>query len=208
LVFSETTSNLLHENFVLRIDNIIAPIEISKDAEGLFAALQPDILLTFGGMVVSKKVKAFLRKYQPQQHWHVDDKKAFDTYFCLNKHFEVAPNAFFKEFLELTTPVDSAYREHWLTYRAQRNRRHDLYLKDIPFSDLKVFELLFKEMTQKQVLQVSNSSVVRYANLFKLAPQLEVYCNRGTSGIDGCVSTAVGSALKSNLPTTLICGDL
>lgn len=208
LVFSETTSNLHHEDFILRIDNVIAPIEISEDSDRLFRALQPDILLTFGGMVVSKKVKAFLRKYQPKHHWHVDIKKAFDTYFCLNKHFEVTPNAFFKEFLELTTPVESEYRQCWLNFREDRNRRHDLYLKDIPFSDLKVFELLFKEMTEKQVLQISNSSVVRYANLFKLSPQLEVYCNRGTSGIDGIVSTAVGSALKADLPTTLICGDL
>lgn len=208
LVFSETTSNLHQEDFILRIDNVIAPIEISENAEALFKKLQPDILLTFGGMVVSKKVKAFLRQYQPKQHWHVDSKKALNTYFCLNKHFDVDPNLFFESFIPLIEKVESDYRKNWLDFRNKRNERHDAYMRDIPFSDLKVFYRIYQQMQSKQVLHISNSSVVRYANLFKLNSNLEVYCNRGTSGIDGVVSTAVGSALKSDIPATLITGDL
>lgn len=208
LVFSETTSNLHQKDFVLRIDNVIAPIEISDNAEELFSALQPDVLLTFGGMVVSKKIKEFLRKFQPKHHWHIDAKKALNTYFCLNKHFDVNPNIFFSKFKPLIKPVQSNYRSDWLAFREKINQRHKKYIKDIPFSDLKVFFYIFKSMNKAQVLHVSNSSVVRYANLFKLSSELEVYCNRGTSGIDGSVSTAVGAALKSKLPTTLICGDL
>lgn len=208
LVFSETTSNLHQENFILRIDNVIAPIEISENKEELFRDLQPDILLTFGGMVVSKKIKAFLRNYQPKHHWHVDSKKALNTYFCLNKHFDVEPNSFFKSFDGLIQPAESDYKARWLDFSNKRNRRHDRYMEDIPFSDLKAFYHILKKMNSPQVLHVGNSSIVRYANLFKLSPKLEVYCNRGTSGIDGSVSTAIGSALKSNIPTTLICGDL
>ncbi len=208
LVFSETTSNLYQEDFVTRIDNVIAPIEISKNKTALFKDLQPDILLTFGGMVVSKKVKAFLRNYQPQHHWHVDAKKALNTYFCLNKHFDVEPNTFFKAFKPLTHKTASEYREKWLKFRDQRNKRHQEYMHELPFSDLKAFFYILKNLKGKQVLQVSNSSVVRYANLFKLSSELEVYCNRGTSGIDGSVSTAIGAALKSAIPTCLICGDL
>lgn len=208
LVFTETTSNLHHQDFILRIDNVIAPIEISEDADEQFRNLQPDILLTFGGMIVSKKIKAFLRNYQPKQHWHVDGKKALNTYFSLNKHFDVEPNLFFKAFKPLTKEIASDYRRKWLDFRDQRNERHTAYMKDIPFSDLKVFSYVFDKMKTKQVLHVANSSVVRYANLFKLSDNLEVYCNRGTSGIDGSVSTAVGAAVKSEIPTALITGDL
>jgi 2-succinyl-5-enolpyruvyl-6-hydroxy-3-cyclohexene-1-carboxylate synthase len=35
-----------------------------------------------------------------------------------------------------------------------------------------------------------------------------VYCNRGTSGIDGCTSTAMGFAMMEDEPTILITGDL
>ncbi len=208
LVFCETTSNLHHRDFVVRIDNVIAPIEISPNRDELFKALQPDILLSFGGMVVSKKVKAFLRKYQPKHHWHVDAKKAMNTYFCLNKHFDVTPNAFFAQFMPLIHRVESDYCQQWLTYRQERNRRHEAYMRDIPFCDLKAFYRILHKMTKPQVLHVSNSSVVRYANLFRLDQGVEVYCNRGTSGIDGSVSTTIGSALKADLPTTLITGDL
>lgn len=208
LVFSETTSNLHHEDFVLRIDNVIAPIEISENAVELFKALQPEILLTFGGMVVSKKVKAFLRNYQPKLHWHIDAKKAMNTYFCLNKHFDVTPNNFFVEFLPQVNEKKSDYREQWLDFSARRNEKHLRYMKDIPFSDLKVFHYLLKHFNNKQNFHVTNSSIVRYANLFKLNAKLEVYCNRGTSGIDGSTSTAIGSALKSDIPTTLVSGDL
>ena len=87
---AETTSNLHHSNFFPFIDQLIAPL----NEEG-YEALQPDLLLTFGGLIISKKIKAFLRAYNPKHHWHVDPYKANDTYFCLNKHFKINPNDFF-----------------------------------------------------------------------------------------------------------------
>ena len=77
IVFTETTSNLHHPDFFPGIDKMIAPLDDHD-----FGELQPDILLTFGGLVVSKKIKAFLREYQPQHHWHVDVFRANDTFFC------------------------------------------------------------------------------------------------------------------------------
>ncbi len=100
LVLTETTSNLHHENFVQAIDQLIAPL---TDED--FKKLQPDILLTFGGMVVSKKIKAFLRSFPPKTHWHVDSKKAYDTFFVLKHHFKIKVNDFFAEFLPKTKPI-------------------------------------------------------------------------------------------------------
>jgi 2-succinyl-5-enolpyruvyl-6-hydroxy-3-cyclohexene-1-carboxylate synthase len=37
---------------------------------------------------------------------------------------------------------------------------------------------------------------------------ITVFCNRGTSGIDGSTSTALGAAYATQKPTTLITGDL
>lgn len=203
VVFTETTSNLHHDSFFTRIDNLIG----SLDKEG-FKMLQPEILLTIGGMVVSKKIKNFLRNYQPAHHWHIDTKKAYDTYFCLNKHFKKAPNEFLGQFLELTQIVDSNYQEKWLTVRHYRDAKHKEYLAEMPWCDFKAFSILLDSLPQNAILQLGNSSTVRYAQLFKLDPSLEVYCNRGTSGIDGSTSTAVGCAMSSLKQTTLITGDL
>ena len=98
LVFTETTSNLHHPNFFPSIDKLIAPLSQEE-----LKALQPEILITFGGMIVSKKIKAFLRQHKPKHHWHIDEKKAYDTFFCLSKHIEVSPNQFFSAFLSKIT---------------------------------------------------------------------------------------------------------
>src|SRR5690606_19533010 len=103
--------------------------------------LKPDILLTLGGMIVSKKIKALLRKHQPKMHWHIDEKFAPDTYFCLNKHIETTPNRFFASFLpKITHYVKSEYKEAWQALKQQRLAAHNNYLNQIPFSDFKVFE--------------------------------------------------------------------
>ncbi|WP_461599909.1 2-succinyl-5-enolpyruvyl-6-hydroxy-3-cyclohexene-1-carboxylic-acid synthase, partial [Winogradskyella sp.] len=98
LVFTETTSNVHHPDFFPGIDKMIAPLNQEE-----FQALQPDILLTLGGQIVSKKIKAFLRQYKPEYHWHVDLFKANDTFFCLDKHIKLTPNTFLKTFLPQVT---------------------------------------------------------------------------------------------------------
>jgi 2-succinyl-5-enolpyruvyl-6-hydroxy-3-cyclohexene-1-carboxylate synthase len=57
-------------------------------------------------------------------------------------------------------------------------------------------------------LQLANSSIIRYAQLFNLHSNLEIYCNRGTSGIEGSTSTAIGASLISTDQTVLITGDI
>ncbi|MBQ0733181.1 2-succinyl-5-enolpyruvyl-6-hydroxy-3-cyclohexene-1-carboxylic-acid synthase [Aquimarina celericrescens] len=203
LVLTETTSNIHHASHINCIDQLITSL---TDDE--FKALQPDVLLTIGGMVVSKRIKAFLRNYQPQSHWHIDEKKAYDTYFCLTEHIKLHPNVFFSEFLPNTKSNHSDYKSFWISIRDQRRKKHQEYLNKVSFSDLKVFETIFDKIPGGQMIQLSNSSTVRYAQLFSLNPSFKVFCNRGTSGIDGSTSTAIGAAIASKTPTTLITGDL
>lgn len=204
LVFTETTSNLHHPNFFPSIDKMIAPLS-DEDLK----ALHPDILITFGGMIVSKKIKAFLRQYQPKQHWHIDEKKANDTFFCLTKHIEASPNHFFSAFIpKITHLAKSTYFDNWTSVKKHRSKKHLEYIKEIPFSDFKVFHHVLKAIPNKSILQLGNSSTVRYAQLFNLNASLEVFCNRGTSGIDGSTSTAIGCASVSNKQTVFVTGDL
>ncbi|WP_025740232.1 2-succinyl-5-enolpyruvyl-6-hydroxy-3-cyclohexene-1-carboxylic-acid synthase [Aquimarina pacifica] len=204
LVLTETTSNIHHASHINCIDQLISTL-----SESQFDQLQPDILLTIGGMVVSKRIKQFLRQYQPTSHWHIDSKKAFDTYFCLTEHIKLKPNLFFKSFLGDVIPVvKSNYKSFWISIRDIRRIKHREYLDKISFTDLKVFEILFDLIPDGQMVQLSNSSTVRYAQLFSLKNSFTVYCNRGTSGIDGSTSTAIGASLVSDKPTTLITGDL
>ncbi|NNF82263.1 MAG: 2-succinyl-5-enolpyruvyl-6-hydroxy-3-cyclohexene-1-carboxylic-acid synthase [Flavobacteriaceae bacterium] len=203
LVFTETNSNCQHPNFFPSIDKIIAPLE-----EEDFQLLKPDILLTLGGMVVSKKIKAFLRNYKPKHHWHVGQSRALDTYYILNRHIKAKANDFFQAFIPYVKPGSSSYRPYWDGVKAHRADMHQKYLKAIPFSDLKVFDSVLKHIPDHSKLHVGNSSAIRYTQLFDLNPRLEIFCNRGTSGIDGSTSTAVGASVISQKQNVFITGDL
>jgi len=209
LVFTETTSNLHHPGFFPSIDSVIAPLERSASAEARFRELQPDILLTFGGMVVSKKIKQFLRRFPPKHHWHVDPHLAYDTYYCLERHIREAPAGFLETLLSGTGGHSgSAYRPGWEAVWKQHQHRRTAYLEQIPFSDFAAFSQIMEAIPEGFQVHLANSSTVRYAQLFEMRAGNPVYCNRGTSGIEGSTSTAVGAAWNYPGPTLLISGDL
>ena len=204
LVFTETTSNLYNKRFVNSIDNLIFNL-----TEEEFTSLQPDILLTFGGMIVSKKIKKFLREYSPKEHWHVNELRAFDTYQVLSKHLKIDSHSFFKHFCELVDYDNkSTYESTWTHYKQRIREKHNHYIKTAPYSDLKVFEQVLKVIPDFSEVQFSNSAIIRYSQLFEMNSTITVFCNRGTSGIDGSTSTALGAAYATQKPTTLITGDL
>lgn len=203
VVLTEVTSNLHHSSFFTSIDTLITPFT-SDDFENY----RPEILITFGGMIVSKRIKAFLRKYQPQQHWHIDTVRAYDTYGALSQHFQTSVPLFFDNFLPLTSCYESDYYQKWYNLNAIRQMKHKAYMSKIPFSDFKVFECVLESMPSNIQLQISNSSAIRYAQLFNLDSSIEVFCNRGTSGIDGSTSTAIGAASATSKPTFFITGDI
>ena len=203
VVMTETTSNLHHPTFINNIDAIITPFTTDD-----FENYRPEILVTFGGMIVSKRIKAFLRKYKPKQHWHIDTLRAYDTFSALTKHFELNPNSFFEAFLPLTIAAKSDYFVKIDEIKKLREVKHEIYLDKIPFSDFVVFEKVIKSLPRNSQLQISNSSAIRYAQLIDIDPSIEVYCNRGTSGIDGSTSTAIGAAVAKAKPTVFITGDI
>ena len=67
---------------------------------------------------------------------------------------------------------------------------------------------LIKALPERCALHLANSSVIRYAQLFTAASSVEVCCNRGTSGIEGSLSTAVGYAAASDKLNFVVIGDL
>ena len=208
IVFTETTSNLHHPHFFSSIDSILAPIEKWKKPEELFTKLRPEILLTFGGLIVSKKIKAFLREYKPRHHWHIDALKAYNTFFSLNHHFKMDVNTFLQQFLASVRTTPSDYFPYWDSIRASYVDRRKAYIESIPFSDMSVFQRIAATIPENYQVHLANSSTVRYAQLVDLKISLKVFCNRGTSGIDGSTSTAVGSSIYADKPTVLITGDL
>lgn len=203
LVLIENTANVSHQKFINSIDTLIFSLEKIELEE-----FQPEILITLGGLIVSKKIKQHLRKYQPKHHWHVDAKRAFDTFQCLSHHFKISPQLFFSQFFFLTKPIESNYQNYWLQKKLFRLKKHQEFLDTCNFSDLKVFSIILPSLPINSQLQLSNSSVIRYSQLFNSNKTLRVFCNRGTSGIDGSTSTAIGAAFSVKEKTVFITGDV
>ena len=203
IVMTETISNWHHESFINNIDAIISPF---NDQD--YIDFQPEILVTFGGMIVSKRIKAMFRKYKPKHHWHIDELRAYDVFGTLTYHFECCPNDFFKAFLPLTIKIDSNYNQISQNIKTIRAKKHLEYLETIPFTDFKAFEYILPSLPKNAMLQLGNSSTIRYAQLFDIDKSIEIFCNRGTSGIDGCTSTAIGAAVANQKQTVFITGDV
>jgi 2-succinyl-5-enolpyruvyl-6-hydroxy-3-cyclohexene-1-carboxylate synthase len=203
LVLLEKTSNLHHSSFIDRIDTLISTFTEEEKLN-----FQPDILLTFGGMVVSKRIKSLLRNYQPKQHWHIDEFRAYDTFGCLSQHFKTNSTSFLSQLLAENNVVELKYQNDFQSIWQDRLVKHQKYMSEIPFSDFKVFDFLSRNLPENIQLQVSNSSPIRYLQLVNCNKTIEVFCNRGTSGIDGSTSTAIGAAVANKKSTILLTGDI
>ncbi len=208
LIFTETTSNIHHPAFFNSIDSIIAPIEKMDEPEEEFRRLRPDLLITLGGLVVSKKIKSFLRNYPPESHWHIGPERANDTFFCLRGRVEADPLEVLTKLRTVDSPRDRSYADYWQARRRHIIRRRDAYVRSAPYSDYWVFSRIFDCIPSGYQLHLANSATVRYAQLFELNDRYRVFCNRGTSGIEGSTSSAIGSAIHDPGPTLLITGDL
>ena len=203
-ILTETTSNLNYNNFLPCIDRLITTILTEEEND-----FQPELLVTIGTQVISKKIKALLRKNKTIEHWHVDPADLhLDTYQCLTTNIPLTPLDFFSQLTDHIKHRQGEYFRTWKSRDIKIDKSHDKFLSECKFSDLKAFETILKTIPENSNLQMGNSSPVRYVQLFKSQKQLTFNSNRGTSGIDGTVSTAVGAVFSNNKPTTLIIGDL
>nr|WP_315027484.1 2-succinyl-5-enolpyruvyl-6-hydroxy-3-cyclohexene-1-carboxylic-acid synthase [uncultured Chryseobacterium sp.] len=202
IVLSEANSNLYHEKFFKHIDRYIFNF-----TEEDYKTYAPDLLITVGQNVVSKKVKQFLRKARPKQHWHLDEVWQPDTYYSLTEKIEVKPEVFFSKLLKYINLEPRPYYNLWDVLRDKKDAKHERFLNTVEFSDFYFFNKASQTIPENYNIHFGNSSAIRYAQLFDFGKR-KIYCNRGTSGIDGSTSTAMGFAIKNANPTLLITGDL
>ncbi|HRF78767.1 MAG TPA: 2-succinyl-5-enolpyruvyl-6-hydroxy-3-cyclohexene-1-carboxylic-acid synthase [Flavobacteriales bacterium] len=202
-VHTEATSNLDGTAFITCIDRVIEGVNEKNEKD-----LRPDLLITFGGAVVSKRVKTLLRKWKPAQHWNVDaGQRHYDTYQSLTHDIAVSPEIFFAQLAPSVVPNESIYGEVWKMMDESIRGKHNRILAAAPFCDLTVFNTLNDRIPGDSAVHLANSTPARYAQLFDRVRGHKWFGNRGTSGIDGCTSTAVGAAFATKQLTTLITGD-
>ena len=203
VVLTEANSNLYNDKFFNHIDRYVFNF-----SEEDFRTYAPDLLITIGQNVVSKKVKEFLRKAKPTKHWHIDQHWFPNTYYALTEKIDAKSEVFFGQLLPFSRLEPQAYYNLWSVLKDKRDEKHEAFCKASSFSDFKIFETLEQKIPENYHVHISNSSAIRYAELFPYSKNHQIYCNRGTSGIDGCTSTAMGYAMMNENPVILITGEL
>lgn len=215
-ILTETTSNIYGQGYINCIDRTLAVIPQEKNQD-----FKAAILLTFGGAIVSKKIKAMLRNMHPLAHWHLStdpEEFHFDTYKSLTTTIAVEPEYFLEKVLNrqtigyLASPAkadnDGSYSAKWREAANMTSLRHKAYSEKVEYSDFLVYDRIFSNLPKGTAIHLGNSTPVRYAQLFEHKSDYAFYANRGTSGIDGCTSTAAGFSYNFNGTTLLITGDV
>ncbi len=190
------------------LDTTIVHQDLFLQNKQKWRELEPDLILTIGKSIISKNLKLFLRESKPVE-WHLSESYQTANPFKTQKNFVIGDIDEVLKRLEKSGAQDPAYEEKWT--KADQNGAEIIgNLDSLPYSEFSAFYDVMKVLPNQIDLHLGNSMPVRYANFIGLNNKLgiNVFCNRGTSGIDGTNGTAVGHALNNSRLVVLMTGDL
>lgn len=208
-VFADITANCWpHAAPLMQAD-----VALGTRQPATLTALAPDLVVYLGGQVTSKYLKQLLRAHTPRQLWRVQPAGAApDTYQATTALLHMAPADFLHALADRATPASfSDYAQIWRQLNSQARQQLLRLLDQAPFGEFAATRQVLYAAPAHSHLQIGNSMPIRYANFVGVNPDYalaSIYANRGVSGIDGCVSTAVGAARATTALTTLLVGDL
>jgi len=176
-------------------------------------AFRPQLLITLGQSLVSKPLKLYLRKYPPQAHWHVGDSTPGDVFQALSRILDVDPVSFLKRWLDSKgqNAVNPEYGKRFFERAESRIQALQSHLNAFQeWNEFLAAKVVLDRLPPGTVLHLGNSMPVRVVNILGIKKTIrEIWSNRGTSGIDGTLSTAVGHALANKeMLQVLFIGDL
>jgi len=177
-----------------------------------FAKTQcPEVILRFGAPLVSKVVNNWLASCGAPQIVVTSSPVLIDPEQITKLHLVCKISVISKLISKkLRNKPDESWLKSWSDAETKAQQAIKSALADeTAISEPAIARAVYRLMPDDSNLFISSSMPIRDIEWFA-APRsgLQVYANRGVNGIDGVVSTAVGLALASDLPTFLLIGDL
>jgi 2-succinyl-5-enolpyruvyl-6-hydroxy-3-cyclohexene-1-carboxylate synthase len=192
VVIAENIANLPDGEFISQPELLLAGVE-EDETWGLI----PDLLVSFGGQVVSKRLKIFLQGLPDLVHVEIEG------------HVEASLDQLAECISRDRLPgTVNRYLEVWKQAQEKSGLIVKGKLQTLEYGNLRVIHALLAAAPPGSVIHLGNSSTIRYSQVLPHRQDLTYYSNRGTSGIDGSVSAAVGAAMVSERMHILLVGDL
>ena len=209
VILTDIASNQ-HENCNVKHFDCILQFESKQ----LLDDLAPDLLISFGGPMVSKSLKIWLKGLKPEYHFRIQAaNEMVDTYQNVTHPIHANVMAYLRAFQSLHVFNNSNHKPYiseWKFIDEKVGKLLQNFVSQKPWSEPSAMQRVLDSLPDNSLLQLGNSSTVRWASWLGLKNNgLQVFSNRGTSGIDGTTSTAIGSArIQNKQIVTLILGDL
>jgi 2-succinyl-5-enolpyruvyl-6-hydroxy-3-cyclohexene-1-carboxylate synthase len=207
IIVCDILSNQHHYNTAPAFDYLL----LKADAKTL-AEMAPDCIVSLGGPILSKPFKKWLKQLKLTTHIRFNESGwPIDTYQNVTTSFEgdAAPVLVHLALNAQQSKEANKFKLFWEQANQLVEATIKRYVTLSGWNELSIVNTLLRKMPDAANLQIGNSSVIRYISYLGKTNQSWVMDgNRGTSGIDGCTSTAVGAALVNNRPTFLLTGDL
>ncbi len=175
---------------------------------------EPDLMISFGGPLVSKSIKNWLKKQKPIYHFRIhSSNENIDTYQNVTHQIQADIIPYLKAFHSLRiflNPIRKPFADTWKLLNKNVSEALISFHQKQIWCEPTALAHFIQYIPENSMLQLANSSTVRWISWNGIPLKgLHIFCNRGTSGIDGSTSTAIGAALAMpHKMVTFITGDL
>ncbi|QFF99782.1 2-succinyl-5-enolpyruvyl-6-hydroxy-3-cyclohexene-1-carboxylic-acid synthase [Psychrobacillus glaciei] len=167
----------------------------------------PDVVVRFGAQPVSKPLTQFLKACKPTVFIAVDESPIFrDSLHIVTHHIQVGATSLW---IPIEEKQSSSYLENWTKANDIATKHVQAYM-EVEEDEGALAATLFETLSNGVDLFASSSMPIRDVDTFynKTTKDIQIYANRGTNGIDGVVSTALGVQAATKRPGYLLIGDL
>ncbi len=204
VVLTDHISNLHVEGSIMAYD-----VLHQMSQEEFDEYLAPDICITVGGKRLMNDPLTFKIRGSKRniRHWSVrEDGRVKDFYMRLSSILEMSQFKFFEFFVNHANEStnDYVYLNEWKKYiNGYTSRLWD------GFHGVYVQSRIFPRLPENSIVHLAVGQVFHDCRKFTIPESVDVFCNMGTNGIDGCTSTFMGQcAVEKEKLCFLIVGDL
>ena len=202
VVIGDPLSNLRQfEEAISTYDSVLVHESIKEQ-------LRPDVVIQLGQIPVSKRIQQWMAALDGIEYIEVSP-TAESLNPSLTTTIHVMANT--GVFLHRLTAIqaDREYCAMWQQIEASSRRQLDAVGEEPNLFEGRTIHMLQAQMPADGQILVANSMSIRDMDYYWASGRstATVYGNRGTNGIDGTVSTALGLSTNGK-PTVMVTGDL